>query len=101
MARRDLREACRPGKLDGGMLVRQAFDARERFDDRLRPAEVREAGHDFAVADEERAVARGAGHQRGLRLEQAVDVVEARDPDAELRRADELFARGVAAGDAR
>src|SRR5437588_8881709 len=59
----------------------QAFDTREGLDDRLRPAQVRQAGHDLAVADEEGAVARGAGHERRLWLEQAVDVVEARDPD--------------------
>src|SRR5438270_8208274 len=74
-----------PGR-DAAPLPRQRLDVGERLDHRLRPAEVREACGDLAVADEERAVARGAGHESALRLEQAVDVVEARDPDAELRR---------------
>ena len=78
--------------------MREAVDRREGLDHRLRPAEVRQPRHDFSVPHEEGAVARGAGHERRLRLEEAVDVVEARDPDAELRGADELLARGLAAG---
>src|SRR5216684_1334818 len=80
-------------------LAGESFDAGKGFDDRLGPAEVRQAGHDFAVADEEGAVAGSAGHEGGLRLEKAVDVVEACDPDAAFGGADELFARGVAAVD--
>src|SRR5205823_3421796 len=52
----------------------------------------------FEMASIIDCVPRGAGHQRGLRLQQSVDVVEARDPDAALGRADHLLARGVAAG---
>src|SRR5436853_4184301 len=56
-------EVVVPGS-DARPIAGEALHARERLDDRLRPTEVRQPGHDVAVADQKRTVARGAGHQR-------------------------------------
>src|ERR1044071_9395143 len=44
-------------RADAAPLMRNRFDVRERLGHRLCPAQVRQARDDFAVADEERAVA--------------------------------------------
>src|SRR5581483_9709703 len=57
----------------------------------------RERACDAAILDEERPVARGAGHGRALRI-RSVRVMEARDEHAMRDAPDELLARRVAAG---
>ena len=79
---------------DGGA---EELDIAEHFEDGLIEAEIADCGRDFAVFDQEKAVAGHAGHDFFVGVDFA-DVPEAGDEEATVGGGDHFFERRIAAG---
>src|SRR5271163_2594667 len=76
----------------------EEFDVAEQLQDGLIEAEIADSGSDFAVFNEEKAIAGHARHYLFVRVDFA-DVPEAGDEEAAVGGSDHFFEGGIAAGE--